>query len=232
MLCCLHQADAGPGVLADAAAHSKIELVSRLVPAEGLPTLDGFAGLVVLGGSANVDQEADHPWLAAEKTLLRDALARQLPTLGVCLGSQLLAQAIGAPVERLEVSEIGWTEICAQPAARADPLFAALDDPAMVFQWHSWTFSVPAGATPLAENNVCPQAFRLGHAWGVQFHPEVTAEIVGGWIDEDGTGPDARAAGVQAGSLRRETSVRIAASMRLGRGLFERFLAFAAVASR
>ena len=90
----------------------------------------------------------------------------------------------------------------------------------------------PPGATLLAENNVCPQAFRLGHAWGVQFHPEVTAEIVGGWIDEDGAGPDARAAGVQVSPLRRETSARIAASMQLGRGLFERFLTFAAVASR
>jgi GMP synthase-like glutamine amidotransferase len=232
VLCCVHQADAGPGVLADAAAHSKIELVPRLVSAEGLPTLDGLAGLVVLGGSANVDQDADHPWLTAEKALLRDALARQLPTLGVCLGSQLLAEAAGAPVQRLEVSEIGWKEICTQPAARTDPLFAALEDPAIVFQWHRWTFSVPPGATLLAENNVCPQAFRLGQAWGVQFHPEVTAEIVGGWIDEDGSGPDARAAGLQVSSLRRETSARIAASMRLGRGLFERFLAFAAVASR
>ena len=93
VLCCVHQAGAGPGVLADAAADSDTELVPRLVPAEGLPTLDGFAGLVVLGGSANVDQEADHQWLTAEKALLRDALARQLPTLGVCLGSQLLAEA-------------------------------------------------------------------------------------------------------------------------------------------
>ena len=187
---------------------------------------------MVLGGSADVDQEADHPWLAAEKALIRDALARRLPILGVCLGSQLLAEAAGGPVQRLDVSEIGWREVCTQPVARTDPLFGGLGNPAVVFQWHRCTFTVPPQATLLAKNPVCPQAFRLGQAWGVQFHPEVTAEIVGGWIDEDGAGPEARAAGVHADSLRQETAVRIAASMRLGRGLFERFLTYAAVASR
>lgn len=227
MLCCVHQADAGPGVFAEAAARSGVELVPWFVPDEPLPTLDGVAGLVVLGASADVDQEDDHPWLTAEKTLIRTALARRLPLLGVCLGSQLLAEAAGAKVRRLEVPEIGWKTIGARTSAERDPLFAELGNPAVVFHWHRCTFPVPPGSELLADNDVGPQAFRLGPAWGVQFHPEVTAAIVGGWIDADGSGPEARGAGVRAQPLRRETGARIAASMRLGRGLFERFLAFA-----
>ncbi|MGH2867115.1 MAG: type 1 glutamine amidotransferase [Solirubrobacteraceae bacterium] len=227
VLCCVHQADAGPGVFAEAATRSGVELVPWLVPDEPVPTLDGLAGLVVLGASADVDQQDDHPWLTAEKTLIRSALTRQLPLLGVCLGSQLLAEAGGAKVRRLEVSEIGWKTIDARAGTERDPLFAELENPAVVFQWHRCTFAVPPGSELLAENDVGPQAFRLGQAWGVQFHPEVTAAIIGGWIDDDGTGPEARGAGVQAQSLRRETAARISASMNLGRGLFERFLAFA-----
>ncbi|MGB9185510.1 MAG: type 1 glutamine amidotransferase [Solirubrobacteraceae bacterium] len=223
----MHQADAGPGVLAEAAARSGVELVHWLVPDEPLPTLDGLAGLVVLGGSADVDQEDDHPWLTAEKTLIHEALVRRLPLLGVCLGSQLLAEAAGAKVRRLEVSEIGWKTIGTRPSAERDPLFAELGNPAVVFQWHRCSFPVPPGSELLADNDVGPQAFRLGRAWGVQFHPEVTAAIVAAWIDADGSGPEARQAGVRAQSLRQETGARIAASMRLGRGLFERFLAFA-----
>jgi GMP synthase (glutamine-hydrolysing) len=227
VLCCVHQADAGPGVLAEAAARSGVELVPWFVPDEPLPTLDGLAGLVVLGASADVDQEHEHPWLTAEKTLVRTALVRRLPLLGVCLGSQLLAEAAGAKVRRLEVSEIGWKTIGMRHSAERDPVFAELGNPAVVFQWHRCTFAVPPDSELLADNDVGPQAFRLGQAWGVQFHPEVTAAIVGGWIDADGSGPEARDAGVQAQALRRETGARIAASMRLGRGLFERFLAFA-----
>jgi GMP synthase (glutamine-hydrolysing) len=227
VLCCVHQADAGPGVFAEAATRSGVELVPWFVPDEPIPTLDGVAGLVVLGASADVDQENDHPWLSAEKALIRTALARRLPLLGVCLGSQLLAEAAGAKVWRLEVSEIGWKPIGTRTSAERDPLFAELGSPAVVFQWHRCTFAVPPGSELLADNEVGPQAFRLGQAWGVQFHPEVTAAIVGGWIDADGSGPEARRAGVQAQALRRETAARIAASMRIGRGLFERFVTFA-----
>ncbi len=214
-------------MFAPTAARSGIDLVPWLVPDQPLPTLDGLAGLVVLGASADVDQEGDHPWLADEKILIRTALARQLPLLGVCLGSQLLAEAAGAKVRRLEVSEIGWKTIGTRAGAGHDPLFSELENPSTVFQWHRCAFALPPGSELLAENDVGPQAFRLGRAWGVQFHPEVTAAMVGGWIGADGSGPEAQAAGVQAQSLCRETTTRIAASMRLGRGLFERFVAFA-----
>lgn len=211
----------------EAADRSGVELVPWRVPEQPLPTLDGFAGLVVLGASADVDSEDDHPWLTGEKILIRTALSRQLPLLGVCLGSQLLADAAGATVGRLEVSEIGWKTIGTRARAERDPLGSALDSRTPVLQWHRCTFALPFGSELLAENDVGPQAFRLGQAWGVQFHPEVTSAIVGGWIDADGSGPEAQAAGVQPQSLRRETAARIAASMRLGCGLFERFLAFA-----
>jgi GMP synthase (glutamine-hydrolysing) len=224
----VHQDDAGAGVLADAARQAGVELIEWLVPAEALPGLDGLAGMVVLGASADIDQEETHPWLTAEKALIRTALARELPLLGVCLGSQLLAEAAGAAVRRLEVSEIGWKTVRVRPESAGDPLFAELEDPAVVFQWHRSTFAVPAQAELLAENDVGPQAFRVGRAWGVQFHPEVTTDIVGGWIDDGGGEPEALAAGVDADSLRRDTEARIAASIQLGQGLFQRFLAVAA----
>lgn len=228
VLVCVHQPDAGAGVLADAARETGTELVPWRVSAEPCPALDGLTGMVVLGASADVDQEDIQPWLATEKALIGTALAAGLPMLGVCLGSQLLAEAAGGRVRRLEVSEIGWKTILPQPAAATDPLLGGVEDAALVFQWHRCTFAVPPAAELLAENQAGPQAFRVGRAWGLQFHPGVTAEIVTGWIENGGSGPEALAAGVRVECLRHETETRIGASMQLGRRLFKRFLAYAA----
>src|SRR5204863_2879167 len=107
-------------------------------------------------------------------------------TLGVCLGAQLLAKAVGAEVYRHRQKEIGWYGIELTPEALDDPLFAGLPSTQTVFQWHGDTFDLPEGAVLLAKGATCRhQAFRLGRAaYGVQFHPEMTLEMVGDWLDQ------------------------------------------------
>src|SRR5581483_9151050 len=97
------------------------------------------------------------------------------PVLGVCLGAQLIAKACGAPVHPSSEPEIGWHPFDLKPAAAADPLLGSLPRRFLAFQWHHYTYGVPAGAEELATSSVCTQAFRLGDtAWGIQFHAEVT----------------------------------------------------------
>ena len=143
------------------------------------------AGLVVLGGPMNVDEVDQFPFLATEVNWIRVALVQGVPILGVCLGSQLLAKAAGAKVYANGVKEIGWYELGLTPAAANDPLFAGVGPQATVFQWHGDTFDLPDGAVHLASSPRCRhQAFRVGDsAWGLQFHVEMTPELVESWLD-------------------------------------------------
>lgn len=219
----MHQPDAGPGVLTEAVERAGARIAEWFVPEERAPSLAEFAGLVVLGASADAGQEDEHPWLGPEKALIRAALARSLPSLGLCLGAQLIAEAGGGQVRGLAAAEIGWREVELTPEAESDALLAGLANPSTVFQWHHCGFSLPPGGVLLARNETGAQAFRLGRAWGVQFHPEVTGEIVGGWIEADGESAEAKTAGVDPRALSEETAARITAGMELGSGLFERF---------
>lgn len=142
---------------------------------DALPaTLDGLSGLVVLGGPMSVHRHAEWPFLAEEMRLLRQAVAAELPVLGICLGAQLLAAALGAAVRRNDSPEIGWHPLTLLPGAASDPLFAGLPETCTVFQWHSDTFALPSGAVHLASSALCAQqGFRYGAAaWGLQFHLE------------------------------------------------------------
>jgi GMP synthase (glutamine-hydrolysing) len=156
----------------------------RQVPAR--LDLAAAAGLVVLGGPMNVDEVDKFPFLAREVEWIRQAVAAELPLLGICLGSQLLAKAMGAKVYPNGVKEIGWYEIELQPAAADDALFAGSAARQTVFQWHGDTFDLPPGAVHLALSRQCRhQAFRYGRAaWGLQFHIEMTATIVDAWLTE------------------------------------------------
>jgi GMP synthase-like glutamine amidotransferase len=156
----------------------------RQVPAR--LDLAAAAGLVVLGGPMNVDEVDEFPFLAREVEWIRQAVAAELPLLGICLGSQLLAKAMGARVYRNAVKEIGWYEIELQPAASEDLLFAGSAARETVFQWHGDTFDLPPGAVHLALSRQCrQQAFRCGRAaWGLQFHVEMTAALVDAWLSE------------------------------------------------
>jgi GMP synthase (glutamine-hydrolysing) len=153
---------------------------------DGLP-LDEAAGLVVMGGPMNVDQVDRYPFLAKELGWIEQAIDLELPMLGICLGSQLLAKTLGARVYRNRISEIGWYPIELTSTAADDALFGQ-GGRRTVFQWHGDTFDLPGGAVHLARNDWCEnQAFRYGpRAYGLQFHLEMTAELVDDWLAEAG----------------------------------------------
>lgn len=226
VLSIVHQRDAGPGVFAGAAAERGHELVEWM-PAEGPAPPDGFDAALVFGGAMNVHEEEVNPWLGGEKTFLRELLSEGTPVLGVCLGAQLVAGAAGGRVRRASRPEIGWHQV--ERSGPGDPVLGPLPDRFLAFQWHSFEFDLPPGATALAGSDVCLQAFRAGaRAWGIQFHAEVSRTEVGAWLDDYRKDPDAVRIGLDPEALRAETEQRIGAWNELGRGLCERFLEAAA----
>jgi GMP synthase-like glutamine amidotransferase len=186
------------------------------------PALDAYGAVLVFGGSMHVDQEDEHPWLREESGWLRELLERRVPTLGICLGSQLIARAAGAWVGPIPVPEIGWSEVELTEAGLEDPVLSALPPRFEAFQWHHYAHELPEGAVALARSPAALQGFRLGEGcWGVQFHPEVTEPQVERWIgDESDPPPDPE-------RLRAATRARIGAWNELGRRLCRAFLAAA-----
>ncbi len=200
--------------------------IARVRPPAGdtVPsTVDG--ALVVLGGPMSAYDDAVAPWLPSVRALLRVCVAQRTPTLGICLGAQLLAVAtggavdVGAPGGR----ESGVIDVWWRPEARRDPLVAGLPDPAAGPSMHAdAVVELPPGAVWLASSETYPyQAFRVGEAaWGVQFHPEVSAATFAAWADKY---PE-----VDTGAVTAEFEFRDSAIIASGRGLAERFLALAA----
>jgi GMP synthase (glutamine-hydrolysing) len=181
--------------------------------------LDSYGGVLVFGGAMHADQEGHHPWLREENLFLQRLLDLHTPVLGICLGAQLVAKAAHAPVRPADSSEIGWYPVELTDDADDDPLLGGLPQRFDSFQWHHYTYDVPAGGVELARSDTCTQAFRLGDsAWGVQFHPEVTFEQVERWADEPEEVP------VDTEALLTETRERIAAWNELGRGLCNTFV--------
>ena len=206
--------------------HRGVEHDVWLPPEGGEPPRDPhtYDAVMVFGGAMHTDQEDRHPWLAPEKALLRELVEGGTPLLGVCLGSQLLAEAAGGTARRAPRPEIGWQEVEVTDQGLRDPLLAPLAPSFEAFQWHSYEFTLPPGASALARSDVCPQAFRLGNAVGVQFHAEVTRADAEAWIDDYRSDEDAVLSGVDADALRRETTGAITGWNELGRGLCGRFL--------
>jgi GMP synthase (glutamine-hydrolysing) len=137
--------------------------------------------LVIMGGPMSANDPL--PGLAAELSLIEQGLKDRIPMLGICLGSQLLAKALGARVYRNAALEIGWEPVHLTDAGRSDPLFRGIASPTTFFHWHGETFDLPEGAEWLAYSAKCRnQAFRYGeNVYGLQFHPEVTAEMIADW---------------------------------------------------
>lgn len=148
------------------------------------PRVAGYDALIVLGGPMNVDETAEYPNLATELGLIGEALERGRHVLGICLGAQLLAKALGGSVAANGAHEIGWYEVRTTPAGAADPVLSALDAPAPLFHWHGDRFELPPGAIRLAESDLCDnQAFRCGDlALGLQFHLEVDRPLIERWL--------------------------------------------------
>jgi GMP synthase-like glutamine amidotransferase len=151
---------------------------TRFFESDTLPDLGAIDLLVVMGGPMSIHDEAEFPWLAGEKRFIRTAVAAGKPVLGICLGAQLIAGAMGARVFRHSVTEIGWTAVQGTPPA--DPGGFVFPPETTVFQWHGETFDLPPGATRLARSEYCEnEAFQLGASVvGMQFHLEATPESV------------------------------------------------------
>lgn len=148
---------------------------TRFFAGDSAPALGDVDMLIAMGGPMSVNDEADWPWLKEEKLAVREAIARDIPVLGVCLGAQLIAGALGARVYPNAVKEIGWFPIQALPHPGSSFSFPS---ECTVFHWHGETFDLPEGATRLARSQACElQAFQLKrNVVGLQFHPEMTPE--------------------------------------------------------
>jgi len=159
----------------------------RLFDGDPLPEdIKNYSGLIILGGPMNVYEEDVYPYLKDEDILIKEAVKRRIPVLGICLGGQLIAKATGAKVNKGAKKEIGWYDLLLTPGGKADKVFKNSPERLTVFQWHGDTFDIPSDATLLAGSVLFPnQAFRIGdNIYGLQFHLEVTQKMISRWINE------------------------------------------------
>ncbi len=192
------------------------------------PSPAGYDALIVLGGPMSVDDTADHPNLRTEVELIGEAVAGGMPVLGICLGAQLLARALGAGVAGNGAHEIGWHRVDLTPDGVTDPVLSPLAGRPWLFHWHGDRFALPAGAVHLASSELCDnQAFRYGdNALGLQFHLEVDRPLIERWL----TVPVNRAlletltGDVDPGEIRRRTPALIGDLQALSREVFGRWI--------
>lgn len=195
---------------------------------DAVPNLDRYHGLIVLGGPMNCDQVERHRHLATEVAAIQSTVRAGKPVLGICLGSQLLARALGAPVNRHHTKEIGWYDVAPTDEGRRDPLFRHFSATERIFQWHGDTFAIPHGAVHLATSTACAhQAFRFGHnAYGLQFHLEVDEPMVRRWLQTPVNRREL--AGLQGvidpEAIARETPAHISRTRELGDAVFGEFI--------
>jgi len=179
-----HVAFESPGsILPWLKKHGASVTSTRLFEAQTLPAVDDFDLLVVMGGPMSVNDEAEYPWLIAEKRLVREAIDGGRAVVGVCLGAQVIASALGSRVFLNGAREIGWFPIAATPAPASGTL--RWPDRLTVFHWHGETFDLPSGAVRLASSESClNQAFQIGdRVVGLQFHLEATPETVAAMVE-------------------------------------------------
>jgi GMP synthase-like glutamine amidotransferase len=176
----------GPGLIEDCLRQEKIPYqVLSLESGLHLPKLDNLTHIVFLGGPMNVYEEDRYPFLIEEDLFIKEAIQRGKSILGICLGAQLIAKALGAKVFKASAKEIGWYDVSLTRIGSIDPFFSHLPRTFSVFQWHEDTFEIPHGAILIATSSVVPhQAFRYGdNAYGLQFHIEVTQDIIREWME-------------------------------------------------
>jgi GMP synthase (glutamine-hydrolysing) len=175
----------GPGLIEYSLRQEKISSqVLTLKSGIHLPSVDGFTHIVILGGPMNVYEDERYPFLREEDRFIKEAIRRGRSILGICLGAQLIAKALGAKILKTPEKEIGWYDISLTRTGSQDPLFSKLPKTFPVFQWHEDTFETPKAGKLLATSTSVPgQAFRCGeNVYGLQFHLEVTEEMIQDWM--------------------------------------------------
>lgn len=210
------------------AAGFRIRYVNFGRDASQRPALDKYEAVIVLGGPMNSDQIDTYPNLITEVAIIREAVDRDMSVLGICLGAQLLAKALGGTVTRNPRREIGWYDVDLTEAGADDPVLSAFALRQRVFQWHEDGITIPDGVVHLAQSEASRvQAFRYGdHAYGFQFHLEVDASLVERWL----TVPDNQAVlrdevgTVDPERIRRQTRREIEALEALSNATFSRWI--------
>ncbi len=178
-------------------AHEPLGTLNPLLKAEGFriryvnfqrhpdfePKLEGYNGLIILGGPMGVYEQKAYPHLHRELHIIQEALKKQIPVLGICLGSQLLAEALGGQVRKNKQWEIGWYDVDVTKEGGGDSLLGTFKASEKIFQLHGDAFEVPKGAVHLAKSEVCEgQAFKYKNAYGFQFHLEVDEAMIHRWL--------------------------------------------------
>jgi len=220
-----HAAHEGPGYFAEFLDRKGI--AHRLVRVDcddPIPkSLDGIAGLVFMGGPMSVNDPL--PWIPKLTDLIQKAVAADVPVLGHCLGGQLMAKAMGAPITRNAVKEIGWLPVRVVESPIARDWFGDLSDTMMVYHWHGETFAIPEGATRILASADCAnQGFVIGKHLGLQCHVEMTPELIASWVDET-DGELKPSPTVQSGAeMLRDAETRTKEMHRIADKLYERWI--------
>ena len=223
-----HVAPETPGTLGEVLAERECPVRTvRPFDDDPIPSeLAGAAGLVVMGGPMSVYDNDAHPHLRDELSLIEEALRAEVPVLGVCLGSQLIADVLGADVRPAPAKEIGWHGVALTDAAAGDPLFEGAPQQFPAFHWHGDVFERPAGCTRLARSAQTDcQAFRYGApdsgAYGLLFHLEATPEIVHGMTVA--FAGELASEGLDGEALREDAAAHLPPLQQIGRGVFGRW---------
>ena len=215
------------GVAMDAFGDAGVSILTWDAIGDGeRPDLDHVSAVVMFGSSYNVDETDLYPFLWHIRELTKEAVERGIPYLGICLGAQVLARALGKPVPQAPVREIGFEPITMTPEAAGDRLLSHYATGDRVFQWHKDTFDLPDGATVLATGEHVPlEACRVNEiTWATQFHFEIDSDEIDSWLEGEDQVALERDWGKSPDAIRREAQLELTDHQVKGRELFNRFV--------